>query len=117
MSKPTYIPIDAMAVRTYLASMAPDAIPEWYDHEPPDNRPATSPSWMDLREDLRDEGRFWANEGGAVEDAPESIREWAQSVVDSESQWEEWKSADLAARYFQWRWFYADSMMAVGGVQ
>jgi hypothetical protein len=104
---------DLLAV---FAAYAPVEIPEWFEHEPPAPRPVRSLSWRDLPEDLKELGREWQNEGyrwphDINESDPPAFMEWAKRETEIQSQWAAFKPANEMARYFGWRWFYAQQMV------
>lgn len=96
--------------REYFAATAPDNIPYWFVHTPVAETPQT-PNWADI-ENKEDKMacRDWVREG--TYGLPDHLKwfsdQFEKAVKDR-------KAAELKneeARYFQWRKYYAEQMLA-----
>lgn len=94
----------------YYAGKAPDNIPEWFVHTPPEKPKTARPYWNEV-EDKNDRAilRDWLNDGSY--DLPEHLQ-WFQKQQD---QWwqenQQYIREDKKARYFQWRAYYANNLI------
>lgn len=113
-------PPRAAALRDEFAMRAPKKVPSWFKHTPPPGHPGPAPrlempyhldeesdefkalSWGDQCSRRDDHSK--AYNAAYLEHEPK-YEAWRQSL-------DKWELADKAARYFQWRWFYADQMLA-----
>lgn len=98
--------------RDYFAAHAPLPIPDWFKGEPGNNMPlipdvpaswgaAQSAEFVDLKE-----GR-----GLIVNAAPEVADFYARWLVAKNKQ-NVWRDQMRERKYFAWRWYYADQMIA-----
>ncbi len=92
-----------------LAAMAPNEIPDWYKHNEIKMPVHPESSW-DLRKEDQKEVHSWLQDDAGC-DLPPHLR-WIQSQV--EQYFSDYAKATLEnkkARYFQWRIFYATSLV------
>jgi len=109
-------PYAGLSAREYFAARAPAEIPQWFKGPECDvpNSPADefadfvnlhggaySPMGLALK--------AWENSGGKI-DPPEEFRDIAARIVAYNEAHREY---DIK-RYFAWRWYYADMMVASG---
>jgi len=87
--------------RDFFATNAPLPVPEWFDHVLVQPRPDNSAPYSA-------QGTFETKEEYA-ERAREAHR--AQRIAINR-----WKFVNDEARFFQWRWYYADKMIETGGI-
>jgi hypothetical protein len=106
-----------MSLRDYFAARAPAAIPKWFVHRKPPRDFPELPRWFEFfdGEADRKSARLWLD-GGDFDLAeqvtdPDRGRAFAGQVVASREGYAAWKAADVAERYFQWRWHYAAAML------
>jgi hypothetical protein len=99
-----------MRLRDYFAAHAPLEVPEWFRHvEPKKNFPPDA-DVEDLDETHRKLARDWRHD--PCFDLPEEIAWWGEKVKAHRAARSEWFEADVRARFIQWRWAYADAMLA-----
>lgn len=102
---------EGMTLRDYFATHAPTSIPIWFTHVEPskDNLPAM-PDHLQLDEVHQKIARDW--EEDPVYDLPEELTWYGEKVFAYRHAWALWRDENSAARFFQWRWHYADGMLA-----
>lgn len=97
-------------LRDYLAAHAPAEIPDWFSHvEPPKDYPP-APRWMDAPKEHHELLRSWLNDG--CFDLPDELRWFQDEMTAHRTGRDAWHKQNDAARYFQWRYAYADAMLA-----
>lgn len=98
-------------LRAYFAARAPAEIPEWYQPAPTTPQPEV-PNFERL--ELADREQFRALRQGTIKEDNASLpaaglyREYMRAHADLQ----DWYDDRIRARYFGWRWFYADQMLA-----
>jgi hypothetical protein len=117
---------DGMSLREYFAAHAP-AVPDWF--EPFAGNEPSIPSKLDraeampqvpgfaaLSQDHRNYLMAWATSGGDHWDAPEDVEVFTEAawklIEQREAEIREAKQRLAAQRFFRWRWYYADQMLA-----
>lgn len=99
----------------FFAAHAPTDIPEWFKHiEPPKDKVPPAPDANVLPERPRQSFVSWRQDPCYELGASSSFPELADFEKAQNKHWEaikEWRSKNQAARYFQWRWFYAGQMV------
>ena len=96
--------------REYFAARAPAAIPEWFVHVEPPKKFPPMPDYMQLDEAHRGIARDWQSD--PISDLPEEIAWYGEKVkAHREGKWS-WNRLNESARYVQWRWAYADLVLA-----
>lgn len=99
---------EGLTIRQQFAAMAPLEIPEWFNAKIPN--PPTEPMLNNLSEEDRKEVSEWRRD--PIYDLPEHL-EGIQNLF--EKYWTErnqYNKDCLKYRYFQWRTFYADALIA-----
>ena len=110
-------------LRAYFAAHAPNEIPNWFVFERPPIRPAIS-RWHALAkvpgfealstEGKRDAAAWLADPCYDPSDDIEPICKEAQRLMGlDQDRFEAERRAAEAARYFAWRWHYADQMLKI----
>ena len=96
--------------RELFSSNAPE-VPEWFEHEKTKYKGEETPYWSEIEnEDDRKLCRSWVHDG--CFDLPDHL-EWFQSKFEkSVADRNKWELENKKARYFQWRTFYADALIA-----
>jgi hypothetical protein len=101
---------DGLSKMEYFVNHAPNEIPQWFKHKP---TPAIEkpPSWQTLSiEEDREIARQWFAD--AIFDLPEHLKWFQDKWADYYEKYNEWQNQNNIERYFQWRTFYADRMIA-----
>lgn len=101
-----------MTRRDYFAAHAPIEIPTWFEHpEPPKNIPpkpdfaALDPAHQSIVRDWQEDPCF---------DLPEELTWYAEKWTAYQKARADWNDENDAARFFHWRWYYADRMLVAG---
>lgn len=110
---PLNYPEFGMTLRDWFATHAPAEIPFWFKHTPLP-RPAPAPGWDTLATDEHKEtARNWlASEDREIDELPDELRPWGESVLAASVAIADWQQANNVAAFIQWRWAYADAMIA-----
>lgn len=105
---------EGMSLRDYFAARAPGEIPNWFKHVSPVKDFKPLPSWQELplKED-QNQVRDWMSDG--CYDLPDNLSWFQEAFVKYRAAYAVWEEADKIARYFQWRWYYADTMLQTQG--
>jgi len=98
--------------RDYFAAHAPAEIPSWFAHEQPKRDLPPMPDYRKLDPAHQDIALDWQRDG--CFDLPEEIAWFGKEVEAHREAKADWDDANYAARFFQWRWYYADMMIVVG---
>ena len=101
-----------ISLRDLLAAHAPRKVPDWFHHQPAPGHPGRCPEPSgDDRPDLEDHEAYaeWSERYNAAWHAMAPERE------DHARRIAAWKVVDLMARQVQWRWAWADAMLASRG--
>lgn len=102
---------EGISLRVYFAMHAPADIPEWFTVPPPTPKPAI-PELKDLP--MIDREHYASLRDGTLAEAQASLgalglyREFMKADRDLAA----WYTNQAKAKYFAWRWFYADQMLA-----
>lgn len=110
-------------LRDYFAARAPAEIPEWFEHQPetvPHILPIyraleMQPGYAQLSEDDKERARAWLTDGSwdIDNESVATIAGSAGRAIDaSREARESAERRNEIARYFAWRWYYADAMLA-----
>lgn len=94
----------------FFACNAPNEIPGWFTYIKPEKNIAEAPNFNDIenKED-RELCRQWLHD--PIFDLPEYLQWFADKSNDAANQYSEWIKKDNAARYFQWRRYYAEQLL------
>lgn len=101
-----------MTMRQYFAAHAPHPVPDWFkfrDREPMPIEPEIPTTWTTAQRD-----EFVRLKNGEVKEfatdpaVAEFYRPWSQARGDMNA----WRDRQRAAKFFAWRWYYADMMVA-----
>jgi hypothetical protein len=112
------------SLRDYFAAHAPDFPPTWFTVEMEDPMPrvldkrealAVQLGFADLSEEEKNEALEWLGDG-IYDIKSEPVRAVAEAASDlikaSELMVQAWNERHNEARYFAWRWYYAQQMLA-----
>lgn len=94
----------------FFACNAPVDIPSWFVHVPPAIKPVVNPIWQTIaNEDDRKHFINWMkdNEYGL----PDHLKHYSEAYNKFQNEGDEWRKKDWAARYFQWRRYYAEQLL------
>lgn len=107
---------EGMSLREYFAAHAPTEIPAWFHYTKPPKDFPKHPSLDEISTDENDPHRrevdSWLQD--PIYDLPEELQWFANKVKAHYDGKECWEQAAQRARYFQWRWAYADAMIEFG---
>lgn len=93
-----------------FAKDAPNIIPAWFNHTPESAIPEL-PDWQTLSiEEHRQECQAWLQDG--IADLPEELKWFGDKYNKAVKDRELWVREDEKQRYFQWRTYYAITMLA-----
>lgn len=103
--------LEGLTKREEFAKAAPGEIPEWFVHMSLPNVVAPK-GWIDYPEDFpfRQEMKEWQHD--PCYDLPEELADFQKSWEDFGRACTARKKAENENRYFQWRTYYADRMIA-----
>jgi hypothetical protein len=93
----------------FIACNAPDQIPAWFVHTSPDLAVTPQPEWHTLPKPDQDNIKLWLQDG---EDLPTHLKWYSEQFNRHIEEDKAFKLADMQARYFQWRRFYAEQLLA-----
>lgn len=99
-----------MSQRDYFAAHAPESVPDWFKHKPVEHEVPPMPKAEDVDPVHRKEVSDWLDD--PVFDLSEELGWFADKVKAHEDAKDAARAANRAARYIQWRWHYADLMIA-----
>ena len=104
--------IYGMSLRDWFATHAPEEVPGWFNHDHPPGRPGGRPNWADLdvTRGLRERAKQWFNDRSY--DPDPDFKDYAERLYAYENAMDDWIIKDDMARIAQWRYFYADAMLA-----
>lgn len=100
--------------REYFAGLAPDNIPDWFEHTKDEDKPERPLSWVDIKEGhkffpFKDELKNWTHD--PCYDLPPSLK-WYQDAHEKYNEQKlQYDNNNKSDRYFQWRTFYADKLL------
>lgn len=94
----------------FFACNAPVDIPSWFVHVPPTMEVTPEPNWRSLesKED-QDIIKCWLDAGC---DIPEHLKWFAKQYAQYTEDDQAFRLANLSAKYFQWRRYYAEQLLA-----
>ncbi|MGF6633562.1 hypothetical protein [Paraburkholderia sp. MM6662-R1] len=103
-----------MTLRDYFAVRAPADIPEWFKYVPATPRPAVSIPHESLTPEQYKE---WDGLGDWLDesDASPEVNAFDEKYESERAALEAWDAEQRVARYYAWRWAYADSMLRSRG--
>lgn len=94
----------------FFACNAPADIPSWFVHTPPE-RLVENPIWQTIaNEDDRKHFINWLKDNEY--DLPDHLKHYSETYNKHQEEGDEWRKKDWAARYFQWRRYYAEQLLA-----
>ncbi|KWC56541.1 hypothetical protein [Burkholderia ubonensis] len=103
-----------MTLRDFFAAKAPGEIPVWFKYVPVVPRPEVPVPREILPADQCKEFEGlgeWLDE----EDVSPEVNEFHERYVLAHRAAEAWDAEQVVARYFAWRWHYADMMLRARG--
>lgn len=108
-----------MSLREYFAAHAPDDIPEWFTHIKPEQDFPPMPDLSEISTDPKDPHRKLALDWQRdpcfdLWDQVPELKWYADEVIAHREGRSAWEDANRRARYFQWRYAYADGMIEQG---
>lgn len=113
---PSHMPENASQIYTgvskleFFACNAPVDIPGWFVHTPPAIKPPENPIWQTIaNEDDRKHFINWMKDNEY--DLPDHLKHYSEAYNKHQDESDEWRKLDWAARYFQWRRYYADALL------
>lgn len=104
---------DGMTLRDYFAARAPAEIPDWFTHVEPSKAFPPMPDYTKLDETHQKIALDWQSD--PVFDLPEELTWYGEKVKAHREGKRAWAILDRRERYVQWRWAYADMMLAGRG--
>ena len=109
----------------FFAANAPDEIPDWFVHTPPDIKIPPVPYWDTLPQHLQQQAKFFLDEGEFFTDDDHAeawerlsdadhtrLEAFAGAVRLSRDTRKRFNYENSVARYFQWRVFFAEKLFA-----
>lgn len=100
-----------MTLRDYFAARAPTSIPIWFTHvEPSKDGLPPMPDRLQLDKSHQKIAQDW--EEDPIYDLPKELAWYGEKVFAYRHACALWRDENNAARFFQWRWHYADAMLA-----
>lgn len=116
-----------MSLRDYLAVHAPSEIPEWFEHDQPAPVEVAGPRLETLPEHLREIAKPWLDDqdydlAESLDEPMDNAKQYSKdfgALSAFEAHWKQyniakamWSIANKIGRYTQWRFAYADLMLA-----
>jgi len=99
-----------MTLRDYFAARAPSA-PDWFKHKATSSRPVIPAPPVALTTEQRADLGFANDEGDDYALDPVVRRDIAERQA-AEQELQRWREEQREAKFFAWRWHYADMMLA-----
>lgn len=97
--------------REYFAAMAPTDIPDWFEHVPSKQDFPKVAEWSKIEnENDRKLCQQWVHDG--IFELPEHLQWFSETFQKHNDAKKQWSRKNEEARYFQWRMFYADNIIA-----
>lgn len=102
---------EGMSMREYFAAHAPEEIPSWFTHVPPKKDIPEAAEWDKIEnEEDKQLCQDWVFDG--IFDLPEHLQWFSDTFKNHNEALIQWNKTNEGARYFQWRSFYADALIA-----
>jgi hypothetical protein len=101
-----------IVIRAYFASHAPEA-PDWFKYQPPTNKPLMPPMPNFTPEQKEKFEQFVCHDTCRDWEVSQYVRQREQAKAAQDG----WRDACRERKFFAWRWYYADQMMASMGEQ
>jgi hypothetical protein len=94
----------------FFACNAPVDIPGWFTYSPPPDKPIEDATWLRI-ENVDDRKYFieWLKDGDY--DLPDHLKKFKEEYDNYHNDLDDWRKKDWAARYFQWRRYYAEQLL------
>lgn len=92
----------------FFACNAPVDIPSWFTHVSPEKNVTPQPTWNTLPKDAQEHIKLWFSENT---DLPEELQWFGEQWKKHEAEDLAFRKADWAAKYFQWRRYYAEQLL------
>lgn len=94
----------------FFACNAPVDIPGWFEHISPEKPEIKAPDFEDIQDaEDRKTVRSWVSD--PCFDLPEQLKWFSDKTTEANSVYYQWLQKDKAARYFQWRRYYAEQLL------
>lgn len=93
----------------FFACNAPNEIPGWFEHVAPEKNITPMPRWQDTPKVHHDYIKAWFMDN---QELPEELHWFGVQYKKYEKEEREYRHADNGARYFQWRRYYAEQLLA-----
>jgi hypothetical protein len=101
---------EGLTKREYFAAMAGEP-PEWFIHKPIEEKYPSTPNWNDIKdEEHKKLCMDWVHDG--YYDLPEELTWFSDKFNKAIEERAEWNYKNIVSRYFQWKTFYADELLA-----
>lgn len=102
---------EVLSKRELIAMMAPDNIPDWFVHTPVDLPVTPSPKLQDIKiEEDRKIVEEWLRD--PIYDLPDHLQWFADAKGKRWDEVQIKEKKDQESRYFQWRRYYAEQLLA-----
>ena len=92
----------------FFACNAPNEIPGFFTHVSPDKNITPQPRWQDLFKEHQAVVKEWLSDRQQL---PEELQWFGEQWRKHEEEDRAYRYADNAARYFQWRRYYAEQLL------
>jgi hypothetical protein len=93
----------------FFACNAPNEIPSWFVHTPPEMKVTAAPRWEVLPKEQQEAIKHWFM---GEKELPEELKWYSEAYKKHETEDRAFRLADQQARYFQWRVYYAEQLLA-----
>lgn len=101
---------DPVTRREYFAAHAPD-VPKWYSHTPTAPKPDTLSPERHLQGEDLEQFRQWHEGKVQFEALPQKVHTFMLKAQEMKKIQDAWVVMQQRAKFFAWRWFYADMMI------
>lgn len=95
----------------FFACNAPVDIPGWFTYNKPEKNIPKTPDFNDIaNEEDREMCRQWLHD--PIFDLPNHLQWFSDKSKEASDQYSDYVKRDCAARYFQWRRYYAEQLLS-----
>jgi hypothetical protein len=102
-------PAPGLSKLEFLACNAPADIPGWFIHTPPDIDVTPRPLWYTIEPKAdQDYVKAWLEDG---QELPDRLEWFGEQYKKHEKEDALFRAANLEAKYFQWRRYYAEQLL------
>lgn len=102
-----------LSAREYFAAHAP-AVPDWFKHQSSTSVPKVPDPEQELHPLDKSHLKQWIEGHMAIEHLSPELRAFLVRYQPAKAVFDEWRRQSRCEKFFKWRYFYADMMIAEG---